>query len=204
LVEELAVLAPHTTVHFVEGVTFAGTAMDTYRWHGLDQAPWALPVQLMDSDTCERALFPNPSPIRKRFETFTGPAILATADLAISVAPLKRTILHDEPLISGTVKNFFGLLPRDVYKARSLHSRGLLHRPSVHVVLTEVAKTFLPHFHYGIVDLDHWFDSPDWHPDKGKSIPCGKIVAGTDLPTVDRAACACAGILATGYLSQLS
>jgi uncharacterized protein (DUF362 family) len=195
--------APQCTIHVIEGVTFAGSALDGFAYHGLLDRDWPVPVVFGDTDLLPRCEYLNPRPLRPRFGRFTAPELLGQADLALSVAPLKRTILNGTPLLSGTVKNLYGLLPRDMYRARSPHSRGMLHRPSVHMVIPEVFRTLGRYFHGGIVDLHEFYDSPDWHPDRGRGRSVGKVIVGTNLVETDLKACEVAGVEPNGYLVDL-
>ena len=164
--------------------------------------PWAGRVELWDADRAPFAEYRH-SGVPHRFATLKAPAVLQEADACISLAPLKRTVLKDEPLYSATIKNLFGLIPRAHYHARSPHSRGQLHRPDVQQVIEDVYHTLGPFFHYGIVDLHEYFISRDWQPDAGKAHPVGRCVAGESLIHVDAAALALAGESPGRYLKAL-
>lgn len=201
LIDHLLVKAPHARVVVLEGICckepfplvinrvgiggwFDWSAFEaTGIAHGAT-LHWGERVELWDADRCETREYENRGPAF-RFKSILAPAILAEADLCLSVAPLKKTILKDEPLISGVIKNFFGLLPRQAYKARSATSRGQLHRPDVHQVICDVYGALAPLFHYGIVDLHEHFISKDWKPDTGKSVPVGKVVFSDSLLEAD-------------------
>ncbi|MDX1971353.1 MAG: DUF362 domain-containing protein [Candidatus Sumerlaeia bacterium] len=164
--------------------------------------PWGGQVELWDADRAPLAEYRHPG-VPHRFATLKAPAVLQEADACISLAPLKRTVLKDEPLYSATIKNLFGLIPRTHYHARSPHSRGQLHRPDVQHVVEDVYHTLGPFFHYGIVDLHEYFISRDWQPDAGKAHPVGRCVAGQNLIHVDATALALAGESPGRYLKAL-
>jgi hypothetical protein len=45
--------------------------------------------------------------------------------------------------------------------------------------------------------------SPDWKPDRGKTIEFGKIFSGIDMVAVDRAACISTGETIPDYLDSI-
>jgi hypothetical protein len=146
-------------------------------------------MQLVDADTLPLKEYPNRSPSPVRFKTMYAPTLLEEVDCRISVGAFKRTILKDQPLISASLKNLYGLFPRAQYKARSPNSRGQLHRPSVPLVLQDVYFTIGHLFDGAVVDGDRKFVSRDWKPDRGQAEPLGKVFWGNDLVQVDREAC---------------
>jgi hypothetical protein len=146
-------------------------------------------MQLLDADRLPLIEYPNLSPQPVRFKSMFAPALLKEVDCRLSVGALKRTHLKGEPLISASLKNLYGLFPRDRYKARSPHSRGQLHRPSVPQILQDVYFCIGHLFDGAVVDGDRKYYSPNWQPDKGQSIPLGKVFWGDDPLAVDRQAC---------------
>lgn len=146
-------------------------------------------VQLLDADKLECIDYPNLSPAPVRFKTMLAPKILQEVDCRISVGAFKKTHLKGKPLISASLKNLYGLFPREKYKARSPNSRGQLHRPSVPLVLQDVYFTIGHLFDGAVVDCTSKLVSPDWKPDKGEAIAIQKVIWGEDLLQVDRAAC---------------
>ncbi|MFZ4674709.1 MAG: DUF362 domain-containing protein [Nodosilinea sp.] len=146
-------------------------------------------VQLLNADDLELWEYPNRSPSPVRFKSMWAPKLLQEVDCCLSVSAFKRTQLKGTPLISASLKNLYGLFPRARYKARSVSSRGQLHRPSVPLVLQDVYGTLGHFFKGGVVDCTHKFISRDWQPDRGESIPVGQVIWGDDLLTVDRTAC---------------
>jgi len=146
-------------------------------------------VELLDADALEVVEYPNRSPKPIRFSSMWAPRLLQEVDCCFSVSAFKRTQLKGEPLISASLKNLYGLFPRDKYKARSSSSRGQLHRPSVPLVLQDVYNTIGPFFKGAVVDCTQKFVSHDWKPDRGEAVPIGQVVWGDDLPAVDRMAC---------------
>ena len=146
-------------------------------------------VQLLNADELELAEYPNRSPQPVRFKTMWAPRLLQEVDCCLSVSAFKRTQLKGLPLISASLKNLYGLFPRARYKARSISSRGQLHRPSVPLVLQDVYHTLGHYFAGGVVDGTQKFVSRDWQPDRGDGIPLGQVIWGDSLLAVDRTAC---------------
>ena len=146
-------------------------------------------MEVIDADTLPLAEYPNLSPSPVRFQSMLAPSLLKEVDCRISIGALKRTHLKGEPLISASLKNLYGLFPRAHYKARSPKSRGQLHRPSVPLILRDVYFCIGHLFDGAVVDGERKFFSPDWKPDRGKSLELGKVFWGEDLISVDREAC---------------
>ncbi|MEO0770480.1 MAG: DUF362 domain-containing protein, partial [Cyanobacteria bacterium J06649_4] len=121
----------------------------------------------------------------------------------ISISAFKKTSLKGRDLISATLKNLYGLFPRAKYKARSPHSRGQLHRPSVPLVLQDVYFSIGHLFDGGVVDCDRKFISHDYKPDKGDSFDVGQVIWGNDLLDVDRIACKVGGEPEASYLAPI-
>lgn len=160
-------------------------------------------MELLDADELALEDYPNLSPNPVRFKSMLAPAILKQVDCRISVGALKRTHLKGEPLISAALKNLYGLFPRARYKARSANSRGQLHRPSVPLVLQDIYFSIGHLFDGAVVDGDLKFISPDWKPDRGKSVKLGKVFWGEDLISVDREACSIANEPLPTYLNAI-
>ncbi len=160
-------------------------------------------MQILDADQLELIEYPNLSPQPVRYPAMLAPALLKQVDCRITVGALKRTHLKGEPLISASLKNLYGLFPRSHYKARSPHSRGQLHRPSVPLILQDVYFCVGHLFDGAVVDGDRKFYSPNWKPDKGKSIPLGKVFWGDDIISVDGFACRMAEEPIPSYLEAI-
>jgi hypothetical protein len=188
VLQGLRAASPNAEILIVEGVCSASSLTEIISRNGiydlLDQG-----MQVLDADSLPLADYPNLSPQPVRFKSMLAPALLAEVDCRISVGALKRTYLKNEPLISASLKNLYGLFPRSHYKARSPNSRGQLHRPSVPLILQDVYFTIGHLFDGAVVDGDRKFLSTDWKPDKGRSLPLGKVFWGEDLISVDRKAC---------------
>ena len=185
VLQALRQASPNAEILVVEGVCSPVNLADIAGQHGL----YALldeGMRLIDADTLPMMEYPNRSPHPVRFKTMWAPEILQQVDCRISVGAFKRTILKDQPLISASLKNLYGLFPRTKYKARSSHSRGQLHRPSVPLVLQDVYFCIGHLFDGAVVDADQRFISRDWKPDKGEAIAFGKVFFGDDLIEVDR------------------
>ncbi len=161
-------------------------------------------MQLLDADTLPLVPYPNRAAAPVRFKELFAPRLLTEVDCRISVGAFKLTSLKGQPLLSASLKNLYGLFPRAKYKARSPHSRGQLHRPSVPQVLQDVFFTIGHLFDGGVVDCDQKFVSQDWHPDRGDAVPIGKVIWGDSLLAVDRRACEVAKEPVAAYLKTIS
>lgn len=194
--------SPNAEIIIVEGVCSALSLSEIASRNGLydilDRG-----TQLLDADELTIEEYPNLSPDPVRFKSMFAPAILKEVDCRISIGALKRTHLKGEALISASLKNLYGLFPRDRYKARSTKSRGQLHRPSVPLVLQDIYFSIGHLFDGAVVDGDLKFISPDWKPDRGKSIKLGKVFWGDDLILVDREACTIGNEPIPSYLSAI-
>jgi Domain of unknown function (DUF362) len=199
---QLRAVSPNAEIIILEGVCSPVSLSDIAAKHGLynvlDDG-----MQLVDADTLPLVEYPNLSPHPVRFKTMWAPALLQEAACRISVGTLKRTLLKDEFLISASLKNLYGLFPRAKYKARSPNSRGQLHRPSVPLVLQDVYFCIGHLFDGAVVDADRRLISPDWKPDKGKTVEFGQVFWGADLVDIDRAACIAAGEPMPSYLNAI-
>jgi hypothetical protein len=160
-------------------------------------------MRLVDADTLPLVEYPNVSPRPVRFASMWAPALLGEVDCRITVGALKRTVLKEEPLISASLKNLYGLFPRAKYKARSPHSRGQLHRPSVPLLLQDVYFCIGHRFEGAVVDGGVRFVSRDWKPDKGQAIALDRVFWGADPIAVDGAACEAVGEEKPSYLTAI-
>ncbi len=202
ILQVLRQASPTAKISIVEGVCSPMSLHDIASKNGL----YALldeDMELVDADTLPSIEYPNLSPAPVRFSSMWAPALLQEVDCRITVGAFKRTILKDTPLISASLKNLYGLFPRSQYHARSLNSRGQLHRPSVPLVLQDVYFCIGHLFDGAVVDADLRFVSRDWKPDKGETIPFGKIFAGVDPVAVDRSACIAVGEPIPSYLDAI-
>lgn len=181
-------VSPNAEILIVEGicskVPFADIMDKLGVYDLLDEG-----MQLWDADALEVVEYPNLAAAAVRFKTMWAPKLLQTVDCRISVGAFKKTTLKGRSLISASLKNLYGLFPRGQYRARSTHSRGQLHRPSVPAVLQDVYFTIGHLFDGAVVDCDQKFISRDWRPDQGDSVPIGQVIFGDDLLTVDERAC---------------
>lgn len=180
--------SPNAEILIVEGVCSKVSFADIMGKLGiyllLDEG-----MQLLDADQLDVVEYPNLSPSPVRFRSLWAPQLLQEVDCRISVGAFKRTTLKGRSLISASLKNLYGLFPRDKYKARSASSRGQLHRPSVPEVLQDVYFTIGHLFDGAVVDCDQKFISRDWRPDKGDAVAIGQVIWGEDLLAVDAKAC---------------
>ncbi|WP_121968518.1 DUF362 domain-containing protein [Leptolyngbya sp. BC1307] len=193
---------PTAEILIVEGVCSKVSLADIAERHGL---PHLLTegIRLLNADELDCVEYPNQSPAPVRFKTMLAPKLLQEVDCRISVGAFKKTHLKGSSLISASLKNLYGLFPRAKYKARSPNSRGQLHRPSVPLVLQDIYFTIGHLFDGGVVDCTQKFVSPDWKPDKGKTIDIGQIIWGDDLLAVDRMACQVGNEAEADYLSPI-
>jgi hypothetical protein len=194
--------SPNAKISIVEGVCSPVSLHDIAGKHGV-YALLDAGMELIDADTLPLIEYPNRSPTPVRFQTMWAPALLQEVDCRITIGTFKRTILKDQPLISASLKNLYGLFPRSKYHARSLNSRGQLHVPSVPKILQDVYFCIGHLFDGSVVDADLRLVSPDWKPDKGKKIKFGQIFAGIDMIVVDRAACIATGETIPDYLDAI-
>jgi hypothetical protein len=194
--------SPDAEILIVEGVCSPVSLSEIASRHGLydvmDEG-----MQLLDADTLPMQEYKNQCSQPVRFTSMTAPALLQEVDCRISVGVLKRTVLKNQPLISASLKNLYGLFPRARYKARSPHSRGQLHRPSVPLVLQDVYFTIGHLFDGAVVDANEKFISSDWQPDRGSAVPIGKVIWESDLLAVDRKACEVADELIPDYVEAI-
>jgi uncharacterized protein (DUF362 family) len=195
--------SPNAEIVVVEGVCSPVSLKDIVAKHGLYQI-LDEGMSWVDADRLPLIAYPNRSAQPVRFKEMWAPKILQEVDCRISVGTFKRTILKDEPLISASLKNLYGLFPREKYKARSANSRGQLHRPSVPKVLQDVYFCIGHLFDGGVVDADQRFISRDWKPDKGEAIAVGKVFFGDDLLAVDRLACEILGEAIPDYIEAIT
>ena len=199
----LRLASPNAEILIVEGVCSPISLSEICDRQGLrnilDEG-----MQILDADTlpCKEYVNLQPNPVR--FKTMLAPTLLEEVDCRITVGAFKRTILKDEPLISASLKNLYGLFPRSHYKARSPNSRGQLHRPSVPLILQDVYFCIGHLFDGAVVDGDRRLMSPDWKPDKGKSVELGKVFWGDDPINVDRKACEIGGEEIPSYLDAIA
>lgn len=194
--------SPQGEISIVEGVCSPVSLTDIASRLGI-YALLDAGMQLLDADGLPAIEYPNLSPQPVRFATMWAPALLQEVDCRISLGTLKRTILKDEVLISASLKNLYGLFPRQRYKARSSNSRGQLHRPSVPLVLQDVYFSIGHLFDGGVIDADLRLLSKDWQPDRGQTVEMGKVFWGEDLVALDRAACLAAGEAVPSYVEAI-
>ncbi len=193
---------PAAEILVVEGVCSPVDLAQIASKHGLYSILDA-GMQLLDADQLPCVEYANRSPQPVRFQSMWAPKLLQEVDCRITVGAFKRTILKDEPLISASLKNLYGLFPREKYKARSQNSRGQLHRPSVPGVLQDVYFCIGHLFDGAVVDADQRFISKDWKPDRGQSIAIGQVFFGDDPVAVDRLACEALGEMVPSYVTAI-
>lgn len=180
--------SPSAEILIVEGVCSKLPLANIVEKNGL-KALLTEGVRLLDADELTCVEYENTAPTPVSFQTMLAPKLLREVDCRISVGAFKKTSLKGRELISASLKNLYGLFPREKYKARSSHSRGQLHRPSVPLVLQDVYFSIGHLFDGGVVDCDRKFISHDWRPDTGNSFQIGEVIWGEDLLAVDEKAC---------------
>ena len=194
--------SPNAEILIVEGVCSKKTLAEIAKKNGLD-ALLTEGVRLLDADELDCVEYKNTSPSPVRYQTMLAPKLLQEVDCRISVGAFKKTSLKGRELISASLKNLYGLFPREKYKARSPNSRGQLHRPSVPLILQDVYFSIGHLFDGGVVDCDRKFISHDWKPDKGDSFNVGKVIWGNDLLAVDKSACEVGEEAEASYLAPI-
>lgn len=194
--------SPSAEILIVEGVCSKQPLANIAKQNGLN-ALLVDGVRLLDADGLACVEYENKSPSPVRFQTMLAPKLLREVDCRISIGAFKKTSLKERELISASLKNLYGLFPRETYKARSAHSRGQLHRPSVPLVLQDVYFSIGHLFDGGVVDCDRKFISHDWRPDNGDSVDIGKVIWGDDLLAVDKTACEVGKEAVASYLEPI-
>lgn len=203
VLQGLRAASPVAEIYIVEGVCSRVPFADILGQAGIDDL-LDEGMQVLDADSLALMEYPNQAPQPVRFRSLWAPRLLSEVDCRISVGALKRTHLKGRSLISASLKNLYGLFPRDRYHARSLHSRGQLHRPSVPAVLQDIYFTVGYRFDGGVVDSDQKFISHDWRPDCGSAVSIGQIIWGDDLLAVDRLACEQAQEAVPDYVAAIA
>ena len=160
-------------------------------------------MAVLDADTLPCVAYPNRLAQPVRYPEMWAPKLLQEVDCRISVSAFKITSLKQQPLVSATLKNLYGLFPRAKYKARSVNSRGQLHRPSVPQILQDVYFSIGHLFDGGVADCSQKFISKDWRPDVGTGFDLGHVVWGEDLLAIDRQACQLAQEPVATYLDPI-
>lgn len=195
---------PNARILVIEGTTSSATAEEVFEKHGiydlLDDN-----MRAADAEDLLMTEYPNLLENPVKYAQMTAPGYIGEYDCVISLGAFKRTMLNGQPLISASLKNLYGLFPREIYHARSSKSRGQLHRPSVPEILKDVYFTVGHLFHGAVVDLTEKYVSPDWKPDRVRDVaePVGKIVWGDDLLAVDEVACRTAGEPIAEYIEPI-
>lgn len=196
--------SPVGRILIVEGVCSDASVAEVFEKHGL-YAVLDGEMRAADAEELIMKEYPNLSPEPVKYQTMTAPEYLEEFDCVISVGAFKRTTLNDKHLISASLKNLYGLFPREVYKGRSPNARGQLHQPSVPDVLKDIYFTIGHHIDGAVVDLTEKYISPDWKPDRVRNVayPVGKVVWGDDLLAVDEMACKLAGEDVASYIEPI-
>lgn len=196
--------SPKGRIVIMEGVTTNESVHQVYQRHGIQQL-LDDEMRLADAEELTMIEYENISPAVVKYPTMIAPNYIAEYDCVISLGAFKRTMLHDEPLISASLKNLYGVFPRAEYSARSTKSRGQLHRPSVPEILRDVYFSVGRYFHGAVVDLTQKYVSADWKPDRVRdvAVDVGKVVWGDDLLAVDETACRLAGEAVPDYIRDI-
>ncbi|MCU0480088.1 MAG: DUF362 domain-containing protein [Anaerolineae bacterium] len=157
-------------------------------------------MRIADAESLLMAEYENIAPNPVRFPTMTAPKYIGDYDCCISVGTFKRSIHKDQPHVSASINNLFGVFPREKYHHQNVHLRGQLHRPSVPEVLRDVYFTVGRYFHGSVVDLTYKLvqDSTG-----DEAVPIGQVVWGNDLLVVDEMACKIAGEPTPDYIHTI-
>jgi hypothetical protein len=198
--------APHARIVVMEGTTSDLTALETFEKLGVtDMIEDMDEVVLADAEDLLLAEYPNISPEPVKYDEMIAPQYIGEFDCVISVGAFKRTRLDDTPLISASLKNLYGVFPREHYHSRSEKARGQLHQPGVPQVLRDVYFCVGHLFDGAVVDLTQKYTSPDWRPDRVRDVAhdVGKVIWGDDLLAVDEAACRLADEAVPDYINAI-
>jgi uncharacterized protein (DUF362 family) len=193
---------PHARIVIIEGSCTEISIEDIFRRRGLLQL-LDDNMRAADAELLNLAEYPNLLDNPAKYPSMLAPAYIGEYDCCISVSAFKRTTVNGQPLISASLKNLYGLFPREHYAGSSPHYRGQLHQPGVPEILKDIYFTVGHRFHGAVVDLTEKFVSPDERPDRGEAVPVGQIVWGEDLLAVDETACRLAGEEPAGYLASI-
>lgn len=196
--------SPLGRIVIMEGVTSDVSAEDIFEQLGVTKL-LDREMRLTSAEDLIMHDYPNLLPEPVKYTHMTAPEYIKDYDCVISVGAFKRTMLHDKPLISASLKNLYGVFPREKYYSRSKKSRGQLHLPSVDDILKDVYFTVGHHFDGAVVDLTEKYVSPDWRPDRVRDVaqPVGKVVWGDDLLAVDEVACQLADEPVPNYINEI-
>ncbi|NEP19435.1 MAG: DUF362 domain-containing protein [Leptolyngbya sp. SIO4C1] len=184
VLQGLRAASPEAEVLIVEGVCSPKSLSEIASRNGLYEI-LDTGMQLIDADTLPMVAYPNLAQTPVRYAEMWAPKLLQEVDCRISVGAFKITSLKGSPLLSASLKNLYGLFPRAKYKARSTHSRGQLHRPSVPMILRDVYGSIGHLFDGAVVDCNQKFISKDWRPDRGEAFEVSQVIWGEDLLAVD-------------------
>jgi uncharacterized protein (DUF362 family) len=193
---------PHARIVIIEGVCTEVGVEEVFWRSGLLQL-LDDNMRAADAERINLVEYPNLLAAPVKYPSMLAPAYIGDYECCISVSAFKRTAVSGQPLISASLKNLYGLFPREHYAGRSPHYRGELHQPSVPEILQDIYFTVGHRFHGAVVDLTEKFVSPDWQPDQGEAVPVGQVVWGEDLLAVDEAACRLAGEEPASYLAPI-
>jgi uncharacterized protein (DUF362 family) len=207
VIESLRSVNPKAEILVLEGSTSQGEQASNFQALGYE----ALGVKLLDAELQELHAYPVQSfPSSGRTPNFSeiwAPKLLKEVDFAISISACKLF-----PNSSGaglwnaslTVKNFFGLLPRNRYTSGNPKSRGQLHKRGLQQSIIDVYAALGSYFHYGIVDAEQGFSSTGNSPTKGTSGYLSKVFSSSNLVALDRAALQLFGHGQPEYLDTLA
>lgn len=183
------------SVVVLEGVCHKLPATEVFGRLGADRLQHA---DLVDAESLPAMAYANRHRRIARFDEVWAPALLNEADACISVGACKRTVLKGEPLFSASIKNLYGLLPRQQYRGRSPYARGQLHLPDVHQVIADVYGC-LGHLFSAVVDASLKLENDDYQPDRGRVVAVAKVVEAASCLEADLAAAHLAGEVAPRY-----
>jgi uncharacterized protein (DUF362 family) len=204
VIESLRSVNPKAEILVLEGSTSQGEQASNFQALGYE----ALGVKLLDAELQELHAYPVQSLGRTpNFSEIWAPKLLKEVDFAISISAYKLFPNNSGAGLwnaSLTVKNFFGLLPRNRYTSGNPKSRGQLHKRGLQQSIIDVYAALGSYFHYGIVDAEQGFSSTGNSPTKGTSGYLGKVFSGSNLVALDRAALQFFGHGQPEYLDTLA
>lgn len=203
VIESLRSVNPKAEIFMLEGSTSQGQQASNFQALGYE----ALGVKLLDAELQEMCSYPVSSFGRApNFSEIWAPKLIKEVDFAVSISAYKLFPNNSGAGLwnaSLTVKNLFGLLPRNRYTSGNPKSRGQLHKRGLQQSIIDVYAALGNYFHYGIVDAEQGFSSTGNSPTKGTSGYLGKIFSGSNLVALDRVALQFFGHGQPEYLNYL-
>lgn len=147
----------------------------------------------------------NISPEIVNYKTLRAPGYIRAYDCVITVGTFKKTVHDDTALISASIKNLYGLLPRDESQGRPKIAASLIQETNIPDLLKDIYFSLGYFFHGAVIDLTEKYVSQDERFDRVDDVAetLGKVVWGDDMLAVDEAACKLAGETVPNYMKEI-